>query len=508
VLQITTDDALRLMEEFPLWKRQLADSVGLWQSERLKRERPRLHAVGMLHLSPDSRSIVRAVVKRLERLGESVAVFTDRPETFRDTTGSVESVLDENQQLLDENSLRNRIAKYRDRDRILLCLDVTRMDPQLTALFCRALDRVYWFAKPQQAEALEALLTSIVADKPRLVENMRCVWITEEQQPVAPLAAGVTDRVERDFKCRLPQNDASPTCHEERGIAHLVHDLRQVKLGIALSGGAAHCMAHLGVLKALENAGVVVDAISGTSAGAMTGIVYAAGLSPDEAAESFAHDLTPSLVERWLPRGDLFYLLRKYRRREWDGMLRAYLHDWQLQQLLTPVSAVAVDLVSGNQHVRDRGDAVQAIVESINIPGLSPPICREGMAIVDGGVLNNVPADQLVSRGADFVIAVDVGAQLPEEFSKLGKDTPHKKRHTPSAFATLFRSLSVQSHQMNTLGAQPADFRIEPDVSRFALSDFRSAVEIARVGQETTERTIDELCEALKKLDPSLVDSS
>ncbi|MGI9326554.1 MAG: patatin-like phospholipase family protein, partial [Pseudomonadales bacterium] len=196
-------------------------------------------------------------------------------------------------------------------------------------------------------------------------------------------------------------------------------------------------MAHLGVLQALDNAGIVVDAVSGTSAGAMVGTFYAAGVPPEEASEDFARDLQPSRVESRVPRGDVLYLLRKYRRNEWDGMLRPYLHDWQLQQLLTPVTTVSVDLVSGSQQAKDRGDAIQAILESINLPGLSPPICRDAMALVDGGVLNNVPADVLVNRGADFVIAVDVGSQLPHEFSRLRDDTPSKKVRPPNAFETL-----------------------------------------------------------------------
>ena len=158
-------------------------------------------------------------------------------------------------------------------------------------------------------------------------------------------------------------------------------------------------MSHLGVLKALEQNGIVVDMIAGTSAGAMTGIVYASGLDPDYSADQFAADLRPSWLFRRLPRGNHWYLLYKYRRGHFDPMLRKYLHDWRLEQLAVPCLSVTVDLVGGKSVVRERGDAVHAILESINLPVLSVPICRDGQALIDGGLVNNIPADVLVVEG-------------------------------------------------------------------------------------------------------------
>ena len=504
ILRIPTEAAIYLMKYLPLWDRQLADSIGGWQSAKPSGDRPSLQFVAMVHMSPDSRLITRRITDRLAQLGEKVTVFTDNADSFRGAAASVNSVLDRNGELQDVEEIQSRVAQCRDYDRVLLSFDAQSAEPNL-GLLTNACDRAYWFAKPEQAGELEQQLATITAGNESLIENMRCVWCLDPQEPVAPLTSGVLDRVGRDIKLRLPQVTTKLTRLEERGFVHLLHDLRGVRLGIALSGGAARCMAHIGVLQALENAGIVIDAISGTSAGAMVGALYAAGMPPEEASQNFARDLQPGRVESRVPRGELLYLLKKYRRNEWDGMLRAYLHDWQLQQLLTPVTTVSVDLVSGSPQIEDRGDAVQAILESINLPGLSPPICRDAMALVDGGVLNNLPADVLVNRGADFVIAVDVGSQLPHEFSRLRSDASAKKVRPPNAFDTLLRAMSVQSHRMNALGAQPADFRIEPDVSEFALSDFCSAVEIARVGQEATEQEISALCQALKKVDPCLV---
>ena len=101
----------------------------------------------------------------------------------------------------------------------------------------------------------------------------------------------------------------------------------------------------------------------------------------------------------------------------WDRMLRPYFHDWTLEQLLMPCSAVAVDLVTGRQVVRDKGDAVDALLESINLPVISRSICRDGMALVDGGVLNNLPADVLAGKGCDFIVGVNVSAKLSQQFA-------------------------------------------------------------------------------------------
>jgi predicted acylesterase/phospholipase RssA len=132
-------------------------------------------------------------------------------------------------------------------------------------------------------------------------------------------------------------------------------------------------MAHLGVLNALDQHGIVVDVIAGTSVGAMTGILYCAGLDCDYLSSVFAADLTPSWIFRHLPSGGYWYLLYKYRRGQFDPMLRKYLHDWKLEQLAVPCFAVTADLVSGQAVVRDRGDAVHAILEASTCLCFRPP---------------------------------------------------------------------------------------------------------------------------------------
>jgi predicted acylesterase/phospholipase RssA len=244
--------------------------------------------------------------------------------------------------------------------------------------------------------------------------------------------------------------------------------------------------------------------IAGTSAGAMTGIVYASGLDCDYSTDAFTNDLRPPWIFRRLPRGSNWHLLYKYRRGHFDPMLRKYLRDWRLEQLAVPCLSVTVDLVGGTSVVRERGDAVHAVLESINLPVLSVPIVREGQALIDGGLVNNIPADVLVAMGCNFVIAVSVTAKMEREFCEITPGRPTRPRKKPTVVQTLLRSLLVQNHSLNALGVQPADVVIEPDVTGFDLTGFMRAKELAAIGEAAALEQIPMIRQLLARLDPQL----
>ena len=288
------------------------------------------------------------------------------------------------------------------------------------------------------------------------------------------------------------------------GLERLVHYLRGVQLGIALGGGAARGMAHLGVLQALENAGLCFDTFAGTSSGAMTGIVYASGRSPEYCIQHFTEDLRLKWFYRLAPGGGKWFMFGKYRSGAWDGMLRKYLFDWRLEQFCVPMRAVTVDLVGAREVVRDQGDAVQAILESINLPVLSKPINRDGMALVDGGILNTLPANILVRSGATFVVAVNVSSQLKQVFAGNTPETPTAKMKSGSTVQTVLRMLSVQDKNLSAIGAGVADFTIAPDVSAIDISEFTHTPEIAAIGRIAAEQAMPQLRDMLYKVDPQL----
>jgi predicted acylesterase/phospholipase RssA len=124
--------------------------------------------------------------------------------------------------------------------------------------------------------------------------------------------------------------------------------------------------------------------------------------------------------------------------------------------------------------------------------------------LVDGGLVNNVPADVLVGKGCNFVIAVSVSAKLEKEFADIRPDSPGPKYKTPSAIQTIMRGYLVQSVNMNSVGVQPADLVIELDVTNFDLTEFTRTDELAAIGLETTEASIESIRTALADLDKEL----
>jgi predicted acylesterase/phospholipase RssA len=364
-------------------------------------------------------------------------------------------------------------------------------------------EHVFWCVTPDDWETSVNRLRRIQDRAPAWRDKCSIVWLLQSDQ-VAPAAADLRKLARRDFKVSFGQPGANRGPAVIGGFDRLVHLMRGVQIGVALGGGAARGMAHLGVLKALQQNGITVDMIAGTSAGAMTGTLCASGFDPDYLVDCFVRDLRPSWLFRCLPHGDQWYLIYKYRRRHFDPMLRKYLGDTLVEQLPVPMHSITVDLISGKAVVRESGDAVQRIVESINLPLLSTPINRNGRALVDGGLIDNVPADVLSARGCNFVIAVSVTAKLELEFAKNRPDTPTDRMRSASSIQTLLRSYLVQNHSVNAIGVQSADFVIEPDVTRFELTDFARTDELAAVGRQTTLEAIPQIRELLHKKDSQL----
>src|SRR5262249_31810663 len=140
----------------------------------------------------------------------------------------------------------------------------------------------------------------------------------------------------------------------------------------------------------------------------------------------------------------------------------------------------------------------------INLPVLSVPIVRAGQALIDGGVVNNIPADVLVSRGCNFVIAVSVTAKMERAFCGITPETRAHVRRKPTAVQTLLRSLLVQNHNLNAQGVQPADVVIETDVRGFDPAAFTRAKEMAVIGRAAGLDAIPRIRQLLTRLDPHL----
>jgi predicted acylesterase/phospholipase RssA/CRP-like cAMP-binding protein len=504
VLGLDYEQAMELTFRYPdlrrLWLTTFAGSLRKHFFGATQKHAPMM--LGLIHESPATHRVAGRLIARLRELGEKLAVFGDSDE-WRELPDVPFRPLRVDGRDLDPEEIRRQAAEWHDASRIIFDLHAD-MPAERAARLLRIVDRAVYFVPATAGEAVARRLQSFDVPARGWRDKIGVAWLLEGGTTVAPDVPAFQNLAASDYKIADP-----PPGHPfgrvlANGLERLVHDLRGVRIGVALGGGAARGMSHLGVLKALEEQGVVVDMIAGTSAGAMTGVVYASGLDCDYGATQFATDLRPSWLFRRLPRGDHWYLLYKYRRGQFDPMLRKYLHDWRLEQLSVPCLTVTVDLVSGASVVRDRGDAVHAVLESINLPVLSVPIVREGQALIDGGLVNNIPADVLVSRGCNFVIAVSVSAKMEKEFFEITPETRTPARKKPTIVPTLLRSLLVQNHSLNAQGVQPADVVIETDVRGFDLTAFTQAKEMAAIGQAAGLDALPRIRQLLTRLDPRL----
>jgi NTE family protein len=504
VLSLDYEQAMELTLAYPelrrLWLKTYAGSLRKLFFGAAPKRSPMMLA--LIHDSPATRRAAERLIQRLRDIGERLAVFSDSDQ-WQGTPNVRFRPLRTDGRDLTTDEIRMQVASWQDANRIVFDVH-SYLTPERAARLMELVDRAVYFVPADAAEAPIRRLQAIDVSARGWRDKISVAWLLEGNSCVVPAIPNLRELACRDFKITETPPQLPWGRSLANGLERLVHDLRGVRIGVALGGGAARGMSHLGVLKALESNGIVVDMIAGTSAGAMTGILYSAGLDPDYNANEFATHLRPSWIFRHLPGGNQWYLLYKYRRGQFDPMLRKYIYDWRLEQLAVPCLAVTVDLVSGNSVARERGDAVHAILESINLPVLSVPIIRNGEALIDGGLVNNIPADVLVSMGCNFVIAVSVTAKMETRFCDVTPDKTALSGTKPGVVTTLLRSLLVQNHSLNAIGVQPADMVIEPDVTGFDLTEFMKAKELAAIGEATALEQIPKIRRLLARLDPQL----
>lgn len=196
------------------------------------------------------------------------------------------------------------------------------------------------------------------------------------------------------------------------------------RVGLALGSGSARGLAHIGVLRALDEAGIPVHCIAGTSIGALVGAVYASGKL--DQLETAMRDLDWKAVATFLdvvfPRSGLI-----------DGkriaeFVRRHAHSESVENLPVPFRAVATDLATGDEVVLAAGDLVEAVRASIAVPGILTPVRWKGRILADGALTNPVPVSVARAMGADTVIAVDLnhGIVAAKNFKSRRGSSPRK----------------------------------------------------------------------------------
>ncbi len=234
-------------------------------------------------------------------------------------------------------------------------------------------------------------------------------------------------------------------------------------LGLALGSGAARGAAHAGVLSVLQEAGIRPDIIAGTSAGALIGGAFAAGL-PAEEIEAIVTAARWSNFAR-IDGGKRKALLQTSPQRE---SIEEHLGPLLIEELPYRFVAVAYDLRSRQRVLITRGSLSRAMQASMAVPGLFPPVEMGRMLLVDGSIAESVPVAATHSLGADRVIAVSVGAS----------DNPN----SPLA-RTLDMAAPLLGTQARSVGAENSDLLIKPDTKSFALWSHRDVPKIIEAGR-------------------------
>lgn len=503
LLELDRDSFERLLDSVPGFAANLSRSLGLrlrWDSRGRKRNQE-LSLVGIVNSTLRTQGFVGPLAQALAAGGESVEVLTDRPEKWPAEGNYLIERIPAGLSGQDKvRVVRERLQQVVEHHtRVLLDLTQAGLENELPQLLSMC-EEIWWLVETRYAGTSWENLRKLLAAEPRLAGRPRIVWIMGASERFAPALPNDARVARPDFKVVLDEPRQATSRQHEQGISRLVRHLQGVRIGLALGGGGARGLAHLGALRRLESAGLSFDMIAGTSSGALMGAAYAAGFSPPEAIEAFREALTPPRIWRAIPGGDRIYIWTMFRIGAWDRMLRHFFGDATLEQLQLPLATVAVDLVSGKQVIRDRGDAVRAVVESINVPMISRPILTDGMALVDGGVLNNLPADVLSERGASFVVGIDVATRMPARFGGNEPGTPTERMRRAGPLETLFRVNEVQAYGITALRSGAVDLMITPDTSAFEFADFESARELADVGEAAAERMLPQLTQMLREL--------
>lgn len=264
----------------------------------------------------------------------------------------------------------------------------------------------------------------------------------------------------------------------------------RAKIGLALGGGGARGLAHIGVLDVLQQEKIPIDMIAGTSVGALVGAIYAQN-KDTSVIESVCFLLDRkkllSLIDFTWPRSG-FIGGRKVR-----NLLKMIMgHDVTFSDLKIPLACVASDINAGGEVVIDHGSVLDAVRASISVPGIFTVVKRESRYLVDGGLENPVPVSVLRKMGADFVIAVNVESDIHERIHEVGGEAKRDLKE-PNIVSVIGRSMQRAQRLLVMSCIQDADIVISPNVANIGFGDFSRCQECTKQGEIAARDSILEI---------------
>lgn len=287
----------------------------------------------------------------------------------------------------------------------------------------------------------------------------------------------------------------------------------RLKVGLALGGGAARGVAHLGVLRALVREKIPIHVIAGTSMGAIIGGAFAAGVGIEQLEQRIHKVLTSAefkrnrlsfLRETKSERGGLFFSMTNLVRKgvffgvsnlrpsflsaeHFAESMHAMIPDVSIEDLKMPFGAVAMDIAAAEEVLLTTGSLRDAADASSAIPGILPPVKRNGRVLIDGGWMDKIPVLPAFKLGAEVVIAVDITADLRSvtQYTK-GVDI-------------MVRANAIKDDTLVGFSRRMADVLIEPRVGHIHWADFGAFEKSIELGDEAATRMVPQIRELLKR---------
>ena len=281
-----------------------------------------------------------------------------------------------------------------------------------------------------------------------------------------------------------------------KGIGRLARNLSNNSRGICLGGGGARSFSQAGVFEVLEKENLDFDAVSGSSMGAIIGAGYAMGLNAREIRYFIKQYLPNSsvILEKNLP------FVSFFRGKKLSDLLDRIFKDLTFEELELPLYCIGSDLNTGRKIVFERGSIATAMRASTSIPGIFPPYYSGHFAIVDGGVLDNMPGSILREKGFHKIIGVNVTPRVDRFSAKTtiqaddGVVKGIRDYFTmPPIMKIITRSLAMQGRALMNLNLSNFDYVLHPEISTYQMFDFEKHDEIIRKGRKVTRENISEI---------------